>query len=96
MKKKSLSLRTVLKEELKDKEFRKYYEEEGRKLSIGYKISQLRKRVGLTQRQLARKIHTTQSVVSRLENGNYWTCSIKTLEKIALATGTHLSVDFEE
>ena len=96
MKKKSLSLRTVLKEELKDKEFRKYYEEEGRKLSIGYKISQLRKRVGLTQRQLARKIHTTQSVVSRLENGNYWTCSIKTLKKIALATGTHLSVDFEE
>ena len=75
MKKKALSFRGVLKEELKDKEFKKYYEEEGRKLAIGYKIAQLRRRVGFTQGQLARKIHTTQSVISRLENGNYWTCS---------------------
>ena len=94
--KKALSFRKVLNEELKDKKFKKYYEEEGRKLAIGYKIAQIRKQLGLTQRQLARRIHTTQSVISRLENGNYWTCSVKTLEKIAIATGTHLSVDFKK
>ena len=83
-----------LKEQLKDKEFRRYYEEEGRKLEIGYKIAQLRDKFGLTQKQLAKKIHSSQTVISRLENGDYWQCSLRTLEKIALATGTHLDIRF--
>ena len=94
--KKLLKFREMLQEELKDKEFRKYYEEEGRKLAIGQKIAKLRHKLGLTQEQLAKKIHTTQTVISRLERGDYWACSIRTLGKIATATGTHLKISFKK
>lgn len=96
MGKKLLKFQDVLGKELKDKEFRKYYEEEGKKLEIGYKVAQLRQKQKLTQEQLANKIATSQTVISRLESGNYWKCSLSTLEKIATATGTHLTVDFEK
>jgi DNA-binding XRE family transcriptional regulator len=94
MAKKLLDFQDVLKEELKDKEFKKYYEEEGRRLEIGYKIAQLRHKLGLTQKELARKIHTSQTAIARLETGDYLGYSPRTLEKIALATGTNLEVQF--
>lgn len=50
MSKKLLSLDDILTKKLKDKEFRKYYEEEGKKLEIGYKITQLRQGLGSTQK----------------------------------------------
>ena len=92
--KKELTLKEAVSSELKDKEFRKYYEEEGRRLAIGYKIAKLRQRLGLTQKDLARKIHTSQTAVARLESGDYEGYSLRTLEKIALATGTHLDIKF--
>lgn len=94
--KKLPGFRDYLNEELKDKEFRKFYEEEGRNLEIGYKIARLRQKFGLTQKQLAEKIKTSQTVVSRLESGDYWQCSLRTLEKIALVTGTHLDIRFRK
>lgn len=96
MGKKLLKFQDVLQGELRDKEFRKYYEEEGKKLEIGHKITQLRQKHGLTQEQLANKIATSQTVISRLESGDYWKCSLSTLEKIAAATGTHLMLDFRK
>lgn len=96
MMKKLPEFRDYLNEELKDKEFRKFYEEEGRNLEIGYKIARLRQKFGLTQKQLAEKIKTSQAVVSRLESGDYWQCSLRTLEKIALVTGTHLDIRFRK
>ncbi len=94
MTKKLDSFRGYLEEELKDEEFKKHYEEEGRKLEIGYKIARLRHKLGLTQMQLAKKIQTSQTVISRLESGSYWQCSLRTLEKIARATGTRLVINF--
>ena len=85
-----------LKAQLKDQEFHRYFEEEGRKLEIGYKIAKLRNKLGLSQVQLAQKINTSQTVISRLESGDYWQCSLRTLEKIALATKTHLSISFRK
>lgn len=96
MNKKLLRFQDVLNEKIKDEEFKKLYEEEGRKLDIGYKIAKLRHRFCSTQKQLAEKIHTSQTVISRLESGNYWSCNLKTLEKIALATGTHLVISFKK
>ena len=94
MAKKLLDFQGVLKEELKDKEFKKFYAEEGRKLALGYKIAKIRQKRGLTQKELAKKIHTSQATVARLEGGDYLGYSIRTLEKVALATGTHLEVRF--
>ena len=94
--KKLPTFKDYLNEELKDKEFRKFHEQEGRNLEIGFKIARLRQKLGLTQKQLAEKIKTSQTVISRLESGEYWQCSLRTLEKIALATGTHLDINFKK
>ena len=94
MAKKLLDFQDVLKEELKDKDFKKFYEEEGRRLALGYKIAQLRQKQGLTQKELAKEIHTSQATVARLEGGDYLGHSLRTLEKVALATGTHLEIQF--
>ena len=61
---------------------------------MGYKIAKIRQKRGLTQKELAKEIHTSQATVARLEGGNYLGYSLRTLEKVALATGTHLEVQF--
>lgn len=92
--KKYLTLKEAVSEELKDKEFKKFYEEEGRRLTVGYKIAKLREKLGWTQKELAKKVHTSQATIARLERGDYLGYSLRTLEKIALATGTHLELRF--
>ena len=43
---------------------------EEKRIEIALQISEARKKQGITQKKLADKLHTTQSVVSRIENGN--------------------------
>ena len=93
-KRKLLTFQETLEKELKDPIFKRYYEEEGKKLHLGLKISRLRHKLGLTQKELARRTKTSQATVARLETGNYLGFSLRTLEKIAWATGTSLRIDF--
>ena len=90
---KSMSFDYYLKQQLKNKEFKKLYDEEGNKLEIAYKIHQLRKQQGISQLQLAKKIGTTQGNVARLEAGqqNFTT---ETLHKIATAFKRDLRIEF--
>ncbi len=53
-----------------------------------------RKRAGLTQQALARKMGTTQPVIARLESGPTRP-SMRTLERLAEATGSRLRIRFE-
>lgn len=82
-----------LKEELKDPEFKKLFDEEGRKLKIVYQISQLRKIQNISQNQLAKKIGTTQSAIARIETGNQ-NITIEMLQKIAVALKSELKIEF--
>lgn len=95
MRKKLLTLNEVLAKKLKDKEFKKYYEEELKNLHLGVKIARLREKHGLTQKELAKKVHTSQSAISRVEKGDYLGYSLRTLGKIALATGSKLEVSLK-
>ena len=88
-----ISFEKHLAQEMKNKEFKKAFEEEGRRLEIAYKIFQLRKRKKLSQKELARKLDTTQSVVARIEAGQQ-NFSIDTLEKIADALDSRLNISF--
>jgi ribosome-binding protein aMBF1 (putative translation factor) len=49
---------------------------------------------GLTQEQLAQRMHTTQAVIARLESGRVKP-STRTLERLAEATGMRLKISFE-
>jgi ribosome-binding protein aMBF1 (putative translation factor) len=53
-----------------------------------------RARAGLTQQQLADRMHTTQAVIARLESGQVKP-STRTLERLAAATGMRLRISFE-
>lgn len=92
MRKKLLTLDEILTEKLKDREFERYYQEELRNLQLGLKIAKLREKRGLTQKELAKRSHTSQSAIARTERGDYLGYSLRTLGKIAAATGSRLKV----
>ncbi len=79
----------------RDPGYRKSYEEMGPEFELARALIAARSRAGLTQAQLAARMETSQSVVSRLESGQAHP-STKTLERIARATGTRLRISFEE
>jgi len=81
-------------EDLKDPEFRAHYQEERKALNLAMKIAKLRQKKGLSQQQLAKLMGTSQQAISRLESGEYEGFTIKTLEKIAEATGTRVKIEF--
>jgi len=79
---------------LLDKKFKKDFEQEYKNLIISEKIAELRHKAHLTQAQLAKRIHTTKSAISRYESNNYEGYSISLLQKIAVACGADLRVGF--
>ena len=82
-----------LKKKLKNKQFKKYFDEYGKQLEIACLIAQKRKQAKISQKELAQKIGTTQSNVARMEAGNQ-NFSMITLEKIADALNSELKVSF--
>lgn len=65
-------------------------------LALGQLIYDLRTEAGLSQRELAEKMGTTQSVISRLEEGGGARNRIDTLARVATALDRHLVVSFPE
>jgi DNA-binding XRE family transcriptional regulator len=63
-------------------------------LKLAMKIAKLREKKGLSQQQMAKLIGTSQQAVSRIESGEYEGFTLKTLEKIAEATGTKVKIEF--
>ena len=80
--------------QLKDEEFRKGFEEEGVYAQVAIQIAGLRTRKKLSQKKLARILHTTQQTVSRLEDPHNTGYSLRTLIKLAHALGKELKVQF--
>ncbi len=65
-------------------------------LALGQLIYDLRTAAGLSQRELAEKMSTTQSVISRLEEGGGARNRIDTLARVATALDRHLVLSFPE
>lgn len=83
-----------LREDLKDPVFRAHYIEEKQALKLAMKIAELREKKGLSQQQLAKLMGTSQQAISRIESGKYEGFTLKTLEKIAEATGMRVKIEF--
>jgi transcriptional regulator with XRE-family HTH domain len=69
------------------------YERAGRAIRLAVEVRELREKRGLSQRELAERLGTTQSAVARLEAGNV-SPSLPTLDKLADALGVELVVGF--
>jgi len=61
---------------------------------VAQMIYAARTQAGLTQQALAKRIKTTQSVITRLEDSDYEGHSLSMLHRIAKAVGCRLDVRF--
>ena len=69
-------------------------EQEQDNLDIARKIYELRIKAKLSQAKLARKVGTTQSVISRLEDADYDGHSLEMLRRIASALEKRVEIRF--
>ncbi len=72
-------------------EFWKGYDERFETFKLGVLLKQARMDAGMTQEQIAQKLQTTKSVISRMEN-HATDIRLSTLEKFAKAVGKHIHV----
>ena len=87
-------LRTLHERWSKDPEYRKAYDALEDEFALAAAIAEARSRAGLTQQEVAQRMHTTQGNIARLEAGRT-TPSTRTLEKFASAVGARLKISFE-
>ena len=91
--KSTMRFKDYLKEQLKDPEFKKAFDEEEIYASLAIQIARIRQKEGLTQQELAKRLHTTQQTVCRLEDIHNRSYSLRTLIKLADALGKRLEVE---
>lgn len=76
---------------LSDKEFEKEFNLGYEEFKIGTMIKEMRLESGMTQEELAEKLDTKKSVISRMENHSD-DIRLSTLQKVAAVFGKHLKV----
>jgi DNA-binding XRE family transcriptional regulator len=69
-------------------------EEERTNTEIARSIHDLRTKAGLTQRELAKLVGTTASVICQLEDSDYQGHSLSMLQRIATALDSRVEVKF--
>lgn len=84
----------IKKQWLKDPKFKKLYEESQPEFEIAKSIIRARIDNKITQKELAKRMNTTQSVISRVEQAKT-SPSISFLKRLASALNTSLSVQFK-
>lgn len=87
------SYRTIKRQLLKDKKTKQAYDETGPEFELIAAIIEERIKKGLTQKELAKKLGTKQSAISRLERGTY-NPTLAFLKKLADALGVKVHVSF--
>jgi len=83
-----------LEEQLKTPAFAARFTKAGEAWDIAIQIAALRKEAGLSQKELARKLKTSQQQISRLESPSYEGHSLSMLRRVAHILGTEMHVTF--
>jgi len=74
-----------LEKQLKDPDFKEKFRRAGEAWDVAIQIASLRKESGLSQKELARRIGTSQQQISRLESPSYEGHSLSMLRRVAEA-----------
>ena len=69
-------------------------EREIEKAEVAAKIYEMRTQAGLSQIELAQRVKTSQSVISRLEDADYRGHSLRMLERVAEALDCRVQIGF--
>jgi len=75
----------------RDPEFAKDFDSGYEQFKIGVMLKQARLEAGITQQELASRLHTQKTAISRIEN-HAEDIKLSTLEKFAAAIGKRLSL----
>lgn len=84
-----------LEKQKEDPGFAARFKEAGEAWDVALQIAALRERAGLSQKALAKLLHTSQQQISRLESPSYEGHSLSMLRRVAHALNVHVRVVFE-
>src|SRR6266404_4491330 len=81
-----------LEEQLRDPDFAERFKRAGEAWEVALQLTALREKAGLSQKDLARKLHTSQQNISRLESPSYEGHSLSMLRRVAKVLGATIRV----
>jgi ribosome-binding protein aMBF1 (putative translation factor) len=84
-----------LDEQLRDPAFAARFEEAGEAWDVALQIAALRQQAGISQKELARRLKTSQQQISRLESPGYEGHSLSMLRRVAKALSAKVRVVLE-
>ena len=84
-----------LEEQLRDPDFAERFKRAGEAWDVALQIAALREKAGLSQKDLARKLKTSQQQISRLESPSYEGHSLSMLRRVAKVLSAKVRVVFE-
>ena len=82
-----------LEEQLKDEGFAERFKKAGEAWDVALELAALRKESGLSQKELAKRVGTTQQQISRLESTSYEGHSLSMLRRVAEALGATIHIE---
>ena len=84
-----------LEEQLRDSAFAERFKRAGEAWDVALQLAALREQAGLSQKDLARKLKTSQQQISRLESPGYEGHSLSMLRRVASALKARVRVVLE-
>lgn len=86
---------SFLEEQLRDPDFAERFRRAGEAWDVALQLAALREQAGVSQKELARRLHTSQQQISRLESPAYEGHSLRLLRRVARALNARVKVVFE-
>jgi len=85
-----------LEDQLKDPDFAARFRDAGEAWDLAIQLSALRKESGLSQKELAKRVGTSQQQISRIESPSYEGHSLSMIRRVAEALGATVRVEIEK
>ena len=84
-----------LAEQMRDPAFAERFQQAGEAWDVALQLAALRQQAGLSQKELAHRLKTSQQQISRLESPGYEGHSLATLRRVASELSVRVRVIFE-
>ena len=84
-----------LEEQIRDRAFAARFKKAGEDWDVALQLADLRKKSGISQRELARMVGTSQQQISRLESPSYEGHSLSMIRRVAEALGAAVRLKIE-
>ena len=84
----------IFNKKMENAKFKAVYDEVSAKMGVGEQIAELRHKAKMSQMELAKKVRTSRTAITRYESGDYNNYNVGTLTRIARALHKRLKISF--